>query len=349
MSEVELSAPPTQEPAPPRRRSLWRTAFYTASLSILLWAGTIVPLPVVEYVPGPPSEIEPLVMIDGVATTELDGRTALLTVVIRQQATLPSIRALLDTDRELLQLSEVYPDDVDRDTYLQMQRNRFGRQFDIAAAMGAQAAGFDPDLVTEVVVLDVLADSPAEGRLLPGDAVIAVDGVPIEAAEELQSRAREGTVGEDVVLTVVRDRREHDVIVTLGDLPQSPYPALGVIVETAVDRLVLPFDLTLAEDTRIGGPSAGMMVGITVFDLLAEEDLLGGLTVVGTGTLDADGRVGPVGGIPQKMRAAAGFDADLVLVPTIQLETALDTAPDGLRVVGVDDLDAALAAIRAAR
>lgn len=329
-------------------RRLWRTAAYAASVGLLIWAAVVVPLPLIEYRPGPPSEIEPLVMIDGVETNELDGRTALLTVVLRQQPTVSTLVALIDPSRELLQLSDVYPPDVDRDRYVQQQRDRFGRQFEVAAAVGAQAAGFDPQLATEAVIVDVLDGAPADGLLEAGDVVTAVDGEDIVAAEELQARARAGQVGDELTLGVRRDGEPIEVVVRLGEVEQSPFPVIGVAVETAVDRLILPFDISLAEDTRIGGPSAGMMVGITVYDLLADEDLLDGLTIAGTGTLDADGRVGPVGGIPQKMRAADDFGADLVLVPAAQLTIAQQDAPEGLVIVGVADLDEALDAIRAA-
>jgi Lon-like protease len=70
---------------------------------------------------------------------------------------------------------------------------------------------------------------------------------------------------------------------------------------------------------------------------------------MGTGSLDADGQVGPVGGVPEKMRAAAAQGADLVLVPAVLLEDALAAAPDDLEVVGVETFEDALEALREQR
>jgi Lon-like protease len=88
------------------------------------------------------------------------------------------------------------------------------------------------------------------------------------------------------------------------------------------------------------------MIALTVYDLFAEEDLLAGRTVHGTGSIDADGRVLPVGGVPEKMRAAADAGADVVLVPGLLIDEALAAAPDDLEVVGVDTFDEALSALR---
>ena len=325
---------------------LVRSAFYAASAAIVTLAAFVVPMPVVEFVPGAPTPIAPLVTIDGATTTELDGETAILTILLRQQPIVPSVGALLDGQRSLQLYEQVFPPGADRQELREAERERFGRQFDIAAALGAQAAGVATELITEVVVVEVVAGSPAEGLLAPGDAILTVDGEPLVAAEELQAITRASEVGDELVLTVRHAGEVREVTATLGAFGGSDQARLGIAIETAVDELRLPFEISLAENTRIGGPSAGMMVAVTVFDLLSDEDLLAGRIVVGTGTLDADGRVGPVGGVPEKMRAAAAFGADLVLVPALQLEDAREGAPQGLDIIGVATLEEALDALR---
>jgi Lon-like protease len=330
----------------PRRRSWWRAAFYSLSAALLGWAAMAVPLPFVEYLPGAPTSIEPLLEFEGVETTPLQGETSLLTVLVRQQPSVPALLAWLDDDRRLLDVERVFPPGTDRDAYFEAERERFGRQFELAAAVGAEAAGVETELVTEAVVLEVLPDAPAAGRLAPGDVVLEVDGDPIVAAEDLQARTRASQVGDTLELTIRRAGQRLDVAVELGRIAGSEFPALGIHVQTAVDRVELPFAIRLANHTRIGGPSAGMMVAVTTYDLLSDEDLLAGRSVMGTGSIDADGRVGPVGGVAEKMVSAAANDADLVLVPTLQLDEALSRAPEGLEVVGVATIDEALEALR---
>jgi Lon-like protease len=334
-----------------RKPGRWaRATFFGVSAALIAWASVSVPLPFVEYVPGRPTPIPPLVEIEGTPVTELDGETAILTVLLREQPTLASIAVLLDDQRSLLPTDQVYPQEVDRQRYLELERERFGRQFELAAAVGAQAAGAETELVTEVVVVEVIVGSPAHGELTPGDVVLAIDDEPIGSAEEVVAAISELEEGEAATLTVLHEGEARDVEIAPEIFEGSEgEPRLGVLIQTAVDELRLPFDIRLAEETRIGGPSAGLIVGVTVYDLLSDEDLLGGLTVVGTGTLDADGRVGSVGGVPSKMRAAADYGADLVLVPELQFDQARAAAPDDLEVVGVTVLDEALDAIRDAR
>lgn len=343
---------PSDAPTPAGRRRVralvLRYLFYLVSSGMIAWALLAVPLPFIEYVPGQPTAIPPLIEIDGVETTELDGDTALLTILLRQQPTAPALSALLDPHRALVRIDEVYRPGLDRDTHLSEERERFGRQFDVAAVVGAQAAGIQADLVTEVVVFDVAPASPADGHLAPGDVVLAADDRPIVAAEELQAITLDADAGEVMRLTVRRDGEIRDIDVELAEFGDDGQVRLGVAIDTAVDEVRLPFDVALAEDTRIGGPSAGLMVALTIYDLLDEEDLLAGRLVMGTGTVDADGRVGAVGGVPEKMRAAADAGADVVLVPTSQYEIAREAAPDDLEIIGVADFDEALDALRRA-
>ena len=340
--------PPASDPPPPAERhggSWWRPIFYAATLAIVLWAAVLVPLPYVEYLPGHPTAIEPLIEIEGVPTTELDGSTELLTVFLRQQPTLQTLRALLSDQRRLIPAAQVFPRDVARDAFFAGQREVFGRQFDIATVVGARAAGVETTILSEPVVASVLPGSPADGVLRPRDVIVSVDGRSVTAGEEVQAITRAGTVGQDLALEIRRGEETLRTSVRLGALPDVEFPVMGISVETAVYDIELPFEVTLASN-NIGGPSAGMMVAVTVYDLLAEEDLLAGRTVLGTGTVDADGRIGGVGGVPEKMLAAAAYGADVVLVPASQLDQALTTAPADLQVIGVATIDDAIEALR---
>jgi Lon-like protease len=227
------TAPDPTGPSPRRshRRALAaRASFYAASAAIVAWAAFVVPLPFVEYVPAAPTPIPPLVSIEGAETTELEGQTALLTVLLRQQPTVPTLGALLDEHRSLRPVTAIYPTGIDREEHLRVERERFGRQFDIAAAVGAQAAGVEVELVTEVVVLDVLPDSPAAGVLSRGDTIVAVDGDPLTAAEELQALVRAREAGDELTLTVRHAGEEREVTVTLAAFGGVAEPRLGVAI-----------------------------------------------------------------------------------------------------------------------
>ena len=97
----------------------------------------------------------------------------------------------------------------------------------------------------------------------------------------------------------------------------------------------------------IGGPSAGMMYTLGVLQKLSTTDLTGGKIIAGTGTIDANGKVGPIGGIQFKMIGARKQGAIWFLAPTSNCSQVVGHIPDGLRVVSVGTLDEAYQALRA--
>lgn len=326
------------------RPSLARAVTYALSLAAIVWAVLVVPLPYVAYSPGAPAEIPPLIEVEGTDVTPIEGRTALLTVYLRDATPYTAARVWLDPARELSPAANVAPGGLTPE-FFQAQQESFAEAFEVATAVGARAAGVDVQFTSEVRVVDVLPDSPADGILAAGDLLVAVDGEPLTDASELQALTRAADDGDQLTLTVDHAGTQRDATVTLRPLGDGDRVGLGVLAETATVGLDLPFEVTL-NSTRIGGPSAGMMTALTLYDLLSDEDLVAGRTVLGTGTVTVSGRVGPVGGVPEKVRAAADFGADLVLVPQSQLEAAERAAPDGFTVVGVATIEDAIDALR---
>jgi len=331
----------------PSPRGGWlRSSLGAASLALVVTAALTVPMPYIEYLPGGATPIAPLVAIDGAQSTALDGETALLTVRLTRQPLAQLLLVALDDERTVIPTARVYPSGVDRQVHLERERERFNRQFDVAAAVGAQAAGFPFEVVTEVVVIEVLVGGPSDGRLAPGDIVLAVDGEPLTSGAALAERIESAEPGDQVVVRVQHMGAERDETITLRALEDGGPARLGVLVQTAIDALVLPIDIVLTPGLRIGGPSAGLMVGVTVFDLLAQENLLAGRRVAGTGTLDIDGRVGEVGGVREKTIGAIDAGYDVLLVPASSAAEAQRVADGRIVVHGVASLDEALAALR---
>ncbi|MCM2575800.1 YlbL family protein [Streptomyces meridianus] len=101
----------------------------------------------------------------------------------------------------------------------------------------------------------------------------------------------------------------------------------------------------------VGGPSAGLMFALGIVDKLDGDgsggDLTGGRKIAGTGTISPDGRVGPVGGVSLKTRAARRDGATVFLVPRKECGDAKAERPAGLRLVPLTTLGRAVADLRA--
>lgn len=320
-----------------------RIAAYGASLALVVAAFLLVPMPLTAFAPGGATPVTELVSL-GTETTPLDGETLLLTVRTLQPSMAQTVDAWLDPDQEVQTRGPV-PQGVDRRAYFRAERVRFERTFDVAIAVGARAAGVDVELGTAPFVAAALQGAPARGQLRAGDLILAVGGVPVATAQDMIDELGALQEGESVRFRVRRDGDEVDVDVTAGFVPQLDRVGLGVLVETIASELELPFDITL-EDTNIGGPSGGLMTALTVYDLLSDENLLDGRRVAGTGEITAEGAVGPISAIAEKVATAERADADVFLAPLDQLEAAQAAADEGLQVIGVGTLDDAIEGLR---
>ncbi|MFF9900281.1 hypothetical protein [Streptomyces longispororuber] len=139
----------------------------------------------------------------------------------------------------------------------------------------------------------------------------------------------------------------------LGDMRESQddatKAALGYLRKNGVkgtEKVTVKADLG-----KIGGPSAGLFLALGIIDKLdgngSGGDLTGGRTIAGTGTIEADGTVGAVGGVSLKTRGAARDGATVFLVPKAECEAAEAEKPKGLRLVPVTTLSGTVDALRA--
>jgi len=189
--------------------------------------------------------------------------------------------------------------------------------------------------------------SAIEGTNAPGvfeadDVITAIDGEPVTTFAELSDAVRGREPGDDVSVTVDRAGTELTESVATVDNGAGE-AAIGVSMDPSFE---LPIDVTVQID-RVGGPSAGLMFSLGIMDLLTEEDELQGAKVAGTGTISANGDVGPIGGIGMKLYGAVDAGAEWFLAPVENCAAVVDNVPEGLQVVAVDTLDDAYEAIRA--
>ncbi|MFN8199888.1 MAG: PDZ domain-containing protein [Nakamurella multipartita] len=199
------------------------------------------------------------------------------------------------------------------------------------------------DYPNVVYVGDIAEGSPSSGVLQPQDKIVGLDGTPITDFASLQAALAGTTPGQTVTVTVTgrsvdrRPLRSNPSVGTQGK-------GIGAVQSSRRRPSISP-----SRWERIGGPSAGLMVFTGLIDRLGGQDLTGGNFIAGTGTIDADGNVGPIGGILFKMIAAREVGAT---VPGAgrQLREALTQVPDGLQLVKVatltDGATTALATLR---
>ena len=200
------------------------------------------------------------------------------------------------------------------------------------------------DVKPHVSVYGFSEDSPAEGVLRIDDRFVSAEGRPIATTQQLRDVIN-SRGGEPVTIVVRRDGEEREVTVTPTE-STSDGETLWLIGVTTAHDYDFPIDVTIQLD-RIGGPSAGQMFALGIIDTLTPGELTGGEHIAGTGTIDAAGTIGPIGGIRQKLYGARDAGADWFLAPATNCDEVVGHVPGDLRVVSVETLDDSLAALEA--
>ncbi|GAA1311419.1 PDZ domain-containing protein [Pseudonocardia xinjiangensis] len=304
-----------------------------------------VPVPMVALGPGPTYDTlgdvdgKPVVAVDGLQVFPTSGHLNMTTVSVTDRLTLFSTLGLWAAgDRQVVPRSDVFPPEK-TDEQVQQENTE---QFAASEANAEVAALTELRVPTRVVVGDLVPDSPAQGRLEVGDEIVAVSGQAVDSPAAVSSALASTKPGQSVTITYRRAGQQRDADVVLGSSPDRPQGLLGV--RPGIEPQAGDIRISLGD---IGGPSAGLMFALAVIDKLTPGNLADGRFVAGTGTIAPDGQVGPIGGIPFKMRAARDAGATVFLVPADNCAEAAANAPAGLELVRVANLQDALTGLDA--
>ncbi|HZG57838.1 YlbL family protein [Paenibacillus sp.] len=281
--------------------------------AIALTAAWFVPTPYYLYQPGTMEELSAKVEVEGGDRPE--GREGFyLTTVLSLKASnvFYYIYGLLAPDTELRAEEDVLGD-LSAKEYDALLRHMMSASQ--ATAVHAGFALADEPIRVEregLFVTWVEPESGAAGKLRVGDLIVEAGGAAATTLEQVRSAYAGGQAGDAVDIVFLREGKRQAASVPLyadadGDV------RLGIEAEEALrvatDRRVV----WRADD--IGGPSAGLMFALEVYDQATPGRLTRGYRVAGTGTMDMEGEVGQIGGIRQKVVAAAREGADVFFVP----------------------------------
>ncbi|MBY0687528.1 PDZ domain-containing protein [Microbacterium marinilacus] len=293
-------------------------------------------------------EAVPLIEVSGADTYETEGTLDLTTVqVVGNRDRTPSwfelALAWLDPSRAVVPIESVFPAGVT--TEQREEENAVLMVDSQAEATAAALSELGYDVGARVEVADIAGDdAPAAGLIEPGDRILSADGTAVADATELREAIQAGG-GAPVEIEYERDGEQGSVSVTPEESTIEGETAwlVGITLTTAFD---FPFDVKIQLD-NVGGPSAGMMFALGIVDVLTPGALNGGEAVAGTGTIAADGTVGPIGGIRQKLYGARDAGAEWFLAPASNCNEVVGHVPDGLQVFSVETLEDSLAALDA--
>jgi Lon-like protease len=329
-----------------RRRGT--TVLLGAIIVLLLGIGIAsAPVPYVIEGPGPTVDTlgtdnnKPVIEVSGRQTYASAGQLRLVTVGVQSETDLLSaLRAWFDGDEAVVPRELIFPPGQSEEQVNQRNQEDFKASQSSAETSALRKLGFP----VSVAVTKVVPARPAAAALKAGDVINTVDGQQVTSRQRLVELITAKPAGTALSFGYTRAGTKNSATIksVAGD---SNTPQIGVEVENQQPH---PFEVTF-DIEKIGGPSAGLMFALGVIDKLEPVDLTGGKIIAGTGTIDDEGYVGPIGGIAQKLVGAKEAHAKVFLTPADNCAEAVSNAQSGLTLVKVGTLDEALSALQAVR
>ena len=307
-------------------------------LGVLLGLAVTVYLPWYAMAPGPARAVQPLIRFDDRQRYESEGRFVMTSVRFTQLTGLGVLLAWLDPDRAVISRDVLYPDGQDvQQEHVRAISQMDSSKLDASAVVLRQLAGYPKEHGDGVLIESVVPGCAADGELFPGDRILSIDGTQVDTYDEARRAIRAAPSGDTLTFDLSVDGTPESVDLLREPCGGSQRPLVGVSMINS-----FPFDVSISSGD-IGGPSAGLMWALGLYDLLTPGDLTDGRTIAGTGQIAVDGTVLPIDGVQEKVAAAADAGATVFLVPQGNLKAARVGGDHGLELVPVSSFADALA------
>lgn len=325
-----------------RRRGV--TVILGALITALLAVGVMAfPLPYVVLKPGPTVDTlgsdngKEVIHVTKAETSTSSGQLRLTTVGVQPSVELVwAIRGWFSDEQAVVPRELIYPPDRSEQQVEEQNAEEFKSSQNSAVTVALRELGYP----VQTFVTAVTPNGPSAGNLQKDDIITAVDGVEVSSPEKLTQLVQAKPAGTGLTIGFIRAGKAATVkVVTKAD-GNTATPRIGVEIDKRY-----PVDVEIDLD-EIGGPSAGLMFTLGIIDKLRPADLTGGKIIAGTGTIDYEGNVGPIGGIPQKLVGAKNAGAQIFLVPAGNCAEAMRNAVSGLPMAEVATVDDALTALQ---
>ena len=327
-----------------RRRGV--TVILGALITALLAVGVMAfPLPYVVLKPGPTVNTlgsdngKEVIQVTKADTSTSQGQLRLTTVGVQPSVELVwALRGWFSDEQAVVPKDLIYPPDRSEQQVEEQNAEEFKTSQYSAVTVALRELGYP----VQTFVTDVTAGGPSVGVLRKDDVITTVDGAEVTSPDKLTQLVQAKPAGTALTVGYTRAGKAATSTIKTKAADGSATPRIGVAIDK---RQPHPFTVEIDLD-EIGGPSAGLMFTLGIIDKLRPADLTGGKVIAGTGTIDDEGNVGPIGGIPQKLVGAKNAGAKLFLVPADNCAEAMRNAVSGLTMARVATADDALAALQ---
>lgn len=336
--------------SPLRYRWSFPAKFFFFFLTI---ATLVAPIPYVFFKPGVPDNVTgKLIEINDAPSYKPNGKLYITSILVTNPTSpvfgAETIYNWAIGPHVVLPRESIYPPTIkgktaERDSRAEMVSSKVN-----ATAAALNYLGYK---IEEIYFISEIRDY-SEGKKIfkKGDRILRINGKLITSFDAIRSSYKGSKVGDFVEVEIERTvngdtkiiKERIRLIASQEPGEKANKPAIGILVGTSA-KFPVDIDFNIR---GVGGPSAGLIFAVGVIEKMTPEDLLRGRSIAGTGTINAKGGVGGIGGIEEKMIGAARKGATIFLAPRANCPD-IKHVPKGLKVIPVSTLQEALAALRA--
>ena len=368
----EGSARPAKGQAPVREYKLEGEVLPLAKLLIpllipILFLLTAVPTGFLLESPGPSFDLQEDLAVKGTETHPSQGEFMLTAVSLQESRLFYHLLTLFGDGYETVKVRDYLGEDLNVEEQEMVDELLTWLSQDAATVVGLRESGKEVEVSGSGALVVAIAEGyPADGALHPGEVIVSVNGEPVEDGAEMSELIGSTPEGGEVTLGVKAVDREAlkawedgrgerpDLSRLLEDEAREvelqpvwePELNRALIGVSTRDYFTFSSEISVEWDLEtVKGPSAGLMMTLSLLNSLTPEDLTGGMKVAGTGEILLDGRVGPIGGLTMKVKAAEREGAKVFIYP-LDNQDELEGFSARLELYGVGSLEEALEVLR---
>jgi Lon-like protease len=291
-------------------------------ITILIAGSSFYYLPYYVTKPGSAKDLDPIIEVEN--GYEDEGRLMLTTVRMGKANIYAYLIASLRKYEHIYPVEEIRSSEETDEEYnvrqLHLMESSKLNAIEVAFQHAEKPYSFQ---YNGVYVLNVYEGMPAAEVLKPGDMISAIDGKEFNSSQEFIDYINGKTVDESVEVTFTRGDEVQEKEIGLAEFSASKGKK-GLGIGLVDDKEIITTPKVTMNTEKIGGPSAGLMFSLQIYNELVERDITHGMEIAGTGTISSNGTVGRIGGIEQKVIAADKAGAEIFFAP-------MDMIPESIK------------------
>lgn len=323
-----------------------KNILYSLVVIIIVLFLAMYQLPYYIYKPGGADALTPIVEVDG--GNESSGEMHLVTVSGGQATPFQLLLAKMLPHHQILPIEDVRPEGITDEEYMHAQLQMMESSQEASTVVAYEEADEDITINFDgVYVVSVIDDMPAEDVIQMGDRIVGIDNNEVKEADDLINYINSKSAGDKVDIKFIRDEETSNETITLKGF-EAEEDKVGIGIQLVTNREVTVDPEVSFSSGSIGGPSAGLMFALEIYNQLTEKDLTSGHEIAGTGEVDYEGNVLRIGGIDKKVIAADKEGCEIFFAPneggvsesnyTEAKETA-EEIDSNMKIIPVDTFD----------